>query len=113
MSVERFTVPIAINAPASSDQKYVVYSVKEAEVRVREIELAFESGTFNVLFASLYFGDMRVAPRVGEYTSDGGRIRDRVNVPYYRGSQILLRVRNTDTTNAHYLSGSLELEVVG
>jgi len=110
---QRFTVPIAINADPSSDAKYELYEVKEPCVRVREIELSFESGTFNVLFASLYYGNMKVAPRVSEYTSNGGRLRDRVDVLYYRGDKVLLRVRNTDSTNAHYLSGSLELEVVG
>ena len=112
MSVRRFTVPIAISADPSSDQKYELYQVKESKVIVREIELVFQSGTFNVLFASLYYGNMKIAPRVSEYTLISGVLRDRVNVPYFRGDKILLRVRNTDTTNTYNVAGSLELEEV-
>ena len=48
----------------------------------------------------------------GEYTGDGGRVRDVIQVHYFRGDQIKLRVRNTDTANSHYVVGSLELEEV-
>ena len=112
MMGKRITVPIAIEAPANSDSKYILWKVDYPAVVVKEIELVFESGTFNVLFASLYYGDMKVAPRVGEYTSLGGVIRDKVDVPYFKGDPILLRVRNTDSANPHKLSGSLEVEVV-
>ena len=108
----RFTVPINVTAPADSDSFYSLYTVREAHVVAREIELSFESGVHDVLFASLYYGDLKVAPTVGEYTGDGGRVRDVIQVHYFRGDQIKLRVRNTDTANSHYLVGSLELEEV-
>jgi len=109
----RMSIPIAIEAPANSDQKYELWKVDYPAVVVKEIELSFESGTFNVLFASLYYGEMKVAPLKGEYTSVGGVIRDKVDVPYFEGDPILLRVRNLDSANPHKLSGSIEIEVVG
>jgi len=110
--VRRYTVAFNIEAPAGSDAFYSLYTVQEDKVIVREIELVFESGTRGVLFASLYYGDMKVAPKEGEYTGDAGRFRDEVNVDYYRGDAVKLRVRNTDTVNPHYLVGSLEVEEV-
>jgi len=110
---KRLVIPIAIEAPADSDKKHELWKVTFPRVRVREIELHFESGVLNVLFASLYYGDMKVSPETGEWTSDGGRIVDYPDAVYYRGDNILLRVRNTDTTNPHKLWGSIELEVEG
>ena len=108
----RFTVPINVTAPADSDSFYSLYTVREAHVVAREIELSFESGVHDVLFASLYYGDLKVAPKTSEYTGDSGRVRDIIEVHYYRGDQVKLRVRNTDTANSHYLVGSIELEEV-
>jgi len=107
----RLVIPIAIEADAGSDTKHELWTVDFPKVRTKEIELHFESGVLNVLFASLYYGDMKVAPRTGEWTSDGGRIVDYPDALYFSGDKVLLRVRNTDTTNAHKLWGTLEVEV--
>ena len=107
----RFTVPFAIEAGADSDSKYELYEVEFPKVRTKEIELHFESGVMNVLFVSLYYGDMKVAPQTAEWTADGGRIVDYPDALYFRGDKILLRVRNTDTTTSHKVWGSIELEV--
>jgi len=109
---KRIVVPIAIEAPADSDEKYELWTVDRAKVKTKEIELHFESGVMNVLYASLYYGDMKVSPKVGEWTSDGGRIVDYPDAVYYRGDKVLLRVRNTDTANPHKVWGTLELEEV-
>jgi len=102
-------IPIAIEAPADSDKYYELWKVTRPKVRVREIELQFEDGTLNVLFASLYYGNMKVAPETGEWTSDKGRLRDYPDAVYYSGDKIKLRVRNTDTANPHKVWGTLEL----
>lgn len=106
---KKIIVPIAIESPAGSDDYYDLWVVDRAKVRTTEIELHFESGTLNVLFASLYYGDKKVAPVTGEWTSDGGVIRDYPDAVYFRGDKIRLRVRNTDTVNSHKLWGTLEL----
>ena len=106
----RITVPIAISADPGSDKYYELWEVDFPKVRTDEIELHFEDGVMNVLFASLYYGDMKVAPETGEWTSDGGVIRDYPDIVYYRGDKIRLRVRNEDTANPHKIWGTLELE---
>jgi|GEM_PF-6856990 len=110
---KRIIVPIAIEASADSDNYHELYTVKNAKIKAKEIELHFESGVMNVLYASLYYGNKKVAPKQGEWTADGGVIRDYPDAIYYRGDKILLRVRNTDTANPHKVWGSLELEKEG
>jgi len=109
---KKIVVPIAIEADPSQDKYHELWTVNRPKVKVKEIELHFENGTMNILFASLYYGDMKVAPETGEWTSDGGRIVDYPDALYYRGDKILLRVRNTDATNPHKVWGTLELEEV-
>ena len=109
---KRIVIPIAVEAAAGSDSYVELWTVDRAKVKVKEIELHFEDGTLNVLFASLYYGDMKVSPTYGEWTSDGGKTVDYPDVIYYRGDKIRLRVRNTDSANPHKLWGTLELEEV-
>jgi len=109
---KRIVIPIVVEAPAASDDYYTLWVVDRDKVKTNEIELHFEAGTLNVLFASLYYGDMKVSPETGEWTADGGTIRDYPDAVYFRGDKILLRVRNTDTANPHKLWGTLELEEV-
>ena len=109
---KRIVIPIAVEAAAGSDEYIELWTVDRAKVKTKEIELHFESGVMNVLFTSLYYGDMKVAPVTGEWTADGGRIVDYPDAVYYRGDKVLLRVRNTDATNPHKVWGTLELEEV-
>jgi len=105
------TVPFSITAAAGEDKKHSIYTNEFAKIRTKEIEIITESGTRDVLFISLYYGDMKMSPVTGEWTSDGVKLVDKPDVVYYRGDSVLLRVRNTDTANPHFVYGSLEFEV--
>ena len=107
----RLVIPFNIDAPAGDDSKHELWEVEYSKVRTKEIEIIPESGTRGVLFMSLYYGDMKVSPAEGEWTSDGTKLKDYPDVPYFRGDKILMRVRNTDTANPHFVYGTLEVEV--
>ena len=106
-------IPIAVEVAAGADTFVELYTVEDAKVRIKEIELHFPAGAMNYVFLSLYYGNMKKAPRTGEWTGDNGKIKDFPDITYYRGDTILLRARNTHTTDSFKVWGTLELEKVG
>jgi len=107
----RLIIPFNIDASAGSDEKHEIWEVVYSKIRTKEIEIIPESGTRGVLYCSLYYGDMKIAPETGEWTSDGTKLKDYPDAIYFRGDKILLRVRNTDTANPHFVYGTLEVIV--
>ena len=108
---KRIVIPFAINADPSSDRYHELWTVDKAKVVAKEIELHFENGAMDLLYASLYYGDMKVAPKTGEWTANGGRIVDYPDAVYYSGDKVILRVRNVDDTYSWALWGTIEFEV--
>jgi len=111
-AIRRHVIPFYFNVAAGTDAKEVLWTVTLPCVRLREIELYFESDAREVLFISLYYGDMKIAPIKGEWQGSLGLLRDTIDGFYYRGDKILMRTRNTDTVNPHWFWGSLEIEEV-
>jgi len=108
---KKITIPIQHEQPPASWRFYDIYTVDKSKVILKEIELIFQPGAFRKLYAAFYYGDMKVAPEVGMYTGDGGKIVDHPDVVYYSGDKIRLKLVNYDTSNSYYIWGSVELEV--
>jgi len=110
-AIRRHVIPFYFNVAAGADVKKELWTVTRPCIRLREIELYFESGAREVLFISLYYGDMKIAPIKGEWQGSIGMLRDVIDGLYFRGDKILMRTRNTDAVNPHWFWGSLEIEV--
>jgi len=111
-AIRRHVIPFYFKVDAGADVKKELWTVTRPCVRLREIELYFESDAREVLFISLYYGDMKIAPIKGEWQGSLGMLRDTIDGLYFRGDKILARMRNTDAVNPHWFWGSLEIEEV-
>lgn len=96
---------------AGADEKRSIYRVKEGKIRVIKFTTIAQSGALGYLYISIYRGDEQVIPTRNEITCDLAQLTVDADVEYYRGEDVLMRVRNT-SANALAVQGILTYEVL-
>ena len=96
--------------PAGADEKKTVYTVREDKIILRRWVYISEAGALGYIWGSLYYGDRKIAPEKGELSTDKFVLDVNLDMPFYRGDEVVLRLRNT-SNNKLPVYGFLEFEV--
>jgi len=103
------SIPYRVSQGPNSEATYKVWEVPPGQkFFMKEIEVIFPSGVGGYLELSLYHGIRKIAPENGVWQLDEGRAVARVSYELSSGEGILLKAKNTHTTNSY--SATLQIE---
>lgn len=88
-----------ITVPAGGDIKQTVYTVKSDKMKLTRWVFVSEAGALGYVWASLYYGDMKIAPEEGELSTDKFVLDVWLDTTFYRGDKVVMRLRNTSANN--------------
>ena len=98
----KYHVAKTIIVNPSQTAKFELFRVPTARsLIIKEIYIHFPTGSNYTLLVSLYRGEEKVFPIVGEITGDNVLFKFDVELRYDSNSIVYARISNTDDTNAH------------
>jgi len=103
------SIPYRVSQGPASESTYDAYIVPPGNrLRLKEIEVAFPSGSGGYLQVAVYHGIRRIAPEDGAFQLDEGRAVARLYYEFISGERIKVWAKNTHSTAT--LSASLLME---
>jgi len=109
----KITISYHLVASAGVEADVSIYTVPPAQkLVIKRVQIYFPSGTYGELEIFFKYGVMKVYPKSGVVKGDNYTHEKETNLEYYRGDNVVIHYKNTNTTEERQAFIDLEGELM-